>query len=296
MSPLPAPALGAPPPAWPPIPPAYRAALDAGAQAKFELFERWIPLDATGTLVDIGCGPGGVTARIAAARPACAVLGLDAHPEMVAQAAARHAGRPNLRFDRADAGAALAGPHGVCLLSSVLHEVAAAAGPAAVERALRAAAAGLGRGGRLIVRDFVRPAGAAQPVRLRHARHDLVRGRSFADFAAAARFPVRLDRCRIEPGAICCDTDLEGAYEFVMRKDCGDAWAAELGQRYAFWSVADCLRLLRDAGLRLLHLEAADDRWIVQQRLLGRVELLDAGSGRALPVPATKLIAIAEKP
>jgi SAM-dependent methyltransferase len=280
----------------PEVAPGYVDALEAGAADKVALFARWIPADATGTIVDIGCGPGAVAVHLAAERPGCRLLGIDAHPDMVALAEARRAGRTNLAFRCGHADGPLGTEAVACVLSSVLHELAAQGGLGAVERALHRAAASLVRGGRLIVRDFVRPADAARPVRLRHLRHDVQRGRSFSDFARTAEFAVRCDGSCIEPDALSYGTDVEGAYEFAMRKDCGATWAAELDQRYAFWDVADVLRLVQDAGLRLVHLAVADDPWILTHRLQGRLGLCDAVTGASLPVPAAKLVVVAERP
>jgi len=182
--------------------PRYADELAAGAADKAALFARWIDADATGTVVDIGCGPGAVAARLAAARPGLRVLGIDAHPGMVARAVSRHGGVRNLAFRPGRADRPLGAEATVCLLSSVLHELAAQGGLVAVDSALRCAAASLARGGRLIVRDFVRPASAATAVVLRHARHDMQRGRSFADFARAAAFAVRFGESCIAPDAL----------------------------------------------------------------------------------------------
>lgn len=279
----------------PRVVPAYADALAAGAADKAALFARWIGSGATGTLLDIGCGPGAVAAGLAATRPGWRVLGIDAHPGMLAVAAARHGGLPNLGFRLGHADRPLGAEAAACLLSSVLHEVAAQCGLPAVARALQCAAASLRRGGRLIVRDFVRPAGAATAVVLRHARHDLQRGRSFADFANAAAFAVRFDGSGSAPDALSYRTDVEGAYEYALRKDCGDAWSAELGQRYAFWTEADCRRLLHEAGLRIVHLAVADDAWVVEHRLRGRLGLRDAATAAPRPMPAVKLMAVAER-
>jgi len=290
--PMPEAAVCAEQPRWVP---AYADALAAGALCKAALFARWIAADATGTLLDIGCGPGAVAAGLAAARPGLRVLGIDAHPGMLAMATARHDGLPNLGFRLGHADRPLGAEAAVCLLSSVLHELAAQGGLPAVARALHSAAASLRRGGRLIVRDFVRPADAATAVVLRHARHDLQSGRSFADFAQTAAFAVRFDGASRAPDALSYRTDVEGAYEYALRKDCGGAWAAELGQRYAFWSEADCRRLLHGAGLRIVHLAVADDAWVVAHRLRGRLGLRDAATAAPRPLPAVKLLAVAER-
>ena len=281
---------------WGDIPTDYIDALEAGADDKFALFERWIARDATGTIVDIGSGPGGVAARLADAYPACRVLGLDANSSMVALAIERYRDRQNLSFRLAWADVPLDVGSVVCVLSSVLHEVAAQGGLHAVERALRCVASSLVRGGRIIMRDFVRPAGAARRVRLLHSRHDLCRGRSFSDFAAAAAFVVRFDGYHVEPEALSYDTNLEGAYEFAFRKNSGTAWDAELGQRYAFWSEDDCRRLVHAAGLRLLHFAVNEDDWVVEYRLRGRLSLRDSVDGHPLSIPTGKIVVVAERP
>lgn len=280
----------------PDVVPAYVEALETGAASKAALFAQWIAPGVAGTIVDVGCGPGGVAVRLAALRPACRVFGIDADPNMIALARARHGGPANLVFRLGQAERLPGTGSLACVLSSVLHEVAAQGGLAAVEPVLRCAAAGLARAGRLIVRDFVRPSDATRPVALRHARHDMRRGHSFSDFARAATFTVRFEGYGIDPDALSYGTDLEGAYEFALRKDCGEAWAAELRQRYAFWTEAECRRLVQGAGLRILHLGVRDDPWIVERRIRNRLSLLDRDTGASLPVPAAKLVVVAEKP
>lgn len=67
----------------------------------FDLTAR-IHADAPRHVVDLGCGPGNLTATLAERWPAAHVSGLDASPEMLARAEV-HAGRlPNLSFGQAD--------------------------------------------------------------------------------------------------------------------------------------------------------------------------------------------------
>lgn len=54
-------------------------------------------------IVDIGCGAGELSIRIADARPDARILGLDISADLVAAASERGAGRPNLGFALADA-------------------------------------------------------------------------------------------------------------------------------------------------------------------------------------------------
>lgn len=66
------------------------------------LIERILETDAQ-RIVDIGCGAGELSIRIADARPDAQLLGLDISADLVAAAAERGAGRPNLEFALSDA-------------------------------------------------------------------------------------------------------------------------------------------------------------------------------------------------
>jgi len=71
-----------------------------------DLFLSWLGLRPGHTLLDIACGSGGPTLRIAG-RTGCRVQGLDLHQDGVAQARAQAAQRglsERARFDRGDAG------------------------------------------------------------------------------------------------------------------------------------------------------------------------------------------------
>lgn len=75
---------------------------DERSQPFFDLLHRLPALDGpVRRVVDLGCGPGNLTATLADRFPAADVLGVDASAEMIAAAAA-HQG-PRLRFARGDA-------------------------------------------------------------------------------------------------------------------------------------------------------------------------------------------------
>jgi trans-aconitate 2-methyltransferase len=63
-----------------------------------------IGAEAPETVVDLGCGPGGLTAGLPERWPGARVLGVDSSAEMIAEAAPRAAARPDgrLRFEQAD--------------------------------------------------------------------------------------------------------------------------------------------------------------------------------------------------
>lgn len=77
----------------------YLAYADERGRPFIELLAR---VDATSpaTVVDLGCGPGNLTALLAERWPAAEVYGVDSSPEMIAKARASH---PDIRFEVADA-------------------------------------------------------------------------------------------------------------------------------------------------------------------------------------------------
>ncbi|MEE2523032.1 trans-aconitate 2-methyltransferase [Pseudarthrobacter sp. J75] len=69
----------------------------------FDLTAR-ILADDPAKVVDLGCGPGNLTATLAERWPAARVVGLDSSPEMLARAATHADGSPRLSFELADVG------------------------------------------------------------------------------------------------------------------------------------------------------------------------------------------------
>lgn len=80
----------------------YEAFADHRARPFLDLTAR-IDVAAPRRVVDLGCGPGTMTAVLARRWPEADVLGLDSSPEMVAAADARTDRPANLRFDTVDA-------------------------------------------------------------------------------------------------------------------------------------------------------------------------------------------------
>src|SRR5262245_34652355 len=75
------------------------------------------------TVVDLGCGPGGLTQHLHRRWPAATILGLDSSPEMIAAARALPA-EPAVRFEVADVREWRATPEvGVVISNAVLHWV-----------------------------------------------------------------------------------------------------------------------------------------------------------------------------
>jgi trans-aconitate 2-methyltransferase len=76
----------------------------AGERARpFQELVARIPTGQAVAVVDLGCGPGTMTAALAERWPDAAVLGIDSSPDMIAAASALQT--PQLRFQLGDAGA-----------------------------------------------------------------------------------------------------------------------------------------------------------------------------------------------
>jgi trans-aconitate 2-methyltransferase len=77
----------------------YLRYADERSRPFHELLAR-VRADEPRRLVDLGCGPGGLTAALAERWPSAEVVGVDSSPEMI-EAAAAHAG-PRVRFELGD--------------------------------------------------------------------------------------------------------------------------------------------------------------------------------------------------
>jgi ubiquinone/menaquinone biosynthesis C-methylase UbiE len=192
---------------------AYAAADFAESHERFvALLRAKLPaLPAAGHALDLGCGPGDPTLRLARALPGWQVHGVDGSPAMLALArmAAERAGlAARVRFHEArlpELPAALAGRRFDLVLSnSLLHHLAE---PGTLWKSAHRLAA---PGGCVFVMDLLRPpsAAAAEALVARHAagEPDVLR-RDFFDSLCAAYNPdeVREQLLRAELGTLACE-------------------------------------------------------------------------------------------
>ena len=152
---------------------AYAAAdFSAGDQAVIDRLVQLFPEGLGPRLLDLGCGPGNISFRLARCWPDAEVLGLDGAAAMlelaVLQRAAAPAGFGRLRFERVSLPAPqLAGGYSAVVSNSLLHHLH---DPAVLWHSVRQLAA---PGARVYVKDLRRPASAAAA--------DLLRQRYLAD-------------------------------------------------------------------------------------------------------------------
>jgi SAM-dependent methyltransferase len=155
-------------------------------------------------VLDLGCGPGNISFRLAAALPRAALLGLDGSAPMLALAEHQRQAAPHrwplLRFHQArlpladgvleGLGAPFAPPYGLIVSNSLLHHLH---DPAVLWRAVGQWAA---PGALVVVRDLRRPASpeALQALVERHAATaPAVLRRDYAHSLAAAFRPAEVE-------------------------------------------------------------------------------------------------------
>ncbi len=277
----------------------YCEALDGGLAAKIQTVSPWVRAEAGRPIVDVGSGTGAIAAQLAQLCSDCPVVGIDCSRTMVGIAAGRHAdGRPNLRFQWGTAGCLPVTGAASVVFSSVLHEVYSYLGHdlRTVLKALKAAWNSLAPGGRLVIRDFVRPPDASRQVLLRHRRDDIVPGHDFVSFCRGAnRSGGEIPRV-INERWIEYRTDLGAAFEFIYRKDYHEMWRAELRETYGFWSMSQARYLLGEAGFSLIRSQPLASEWLHENSFEGRIEILDGASREPLAIPNGHALLVGERP
>ena len=146
---------------------AYASAdFSAGDQALVDRLQVLFPLGLGASVVDLGCGPGNISFRLAASFPGVSVLGLDGAPAMLALARRELARRPaltsRLRFQEVVIpNSGLARCHSAVVSNSLLHHLH---DPSVLWQAVRQ----LGCSGAAVyVKDLRRPSSLQEVERLR---------------------------------------------------------------------------------------------------------------------------------
>ena len=92
--------------------------------------------------------------------------------------------------------------------------------------------------------------------------------------------------------------NLKDACEFMSRKDYTDNWSSEMNETFCFWSFSEWKDNMEKAGFIIdPRSNAYCNRWIVENRFIGKVELytLDEGKLNKMEYPVTNMLLIAEK-
>lgn len=265
----------------------YLAGMAKSIPHKLELILPWLQGE---SVVDLGCADGKFAADLALNR-GFQVVGLDMSPSIVKMAREAHKVVTNLHaleFKQAKAETFKLGkPVDNVVASSILHEVFSYGnGIEDVDKALRNIHANLNSGGRLIIRDFVKP----YPnliVDFWHKLDDITKGHSFKDFTKRYE-PYKAKAAGYE---IYSGVTLAEVYEYIFHKDFHDNWETEIQETYGFWDFEQAKAMLASAGFKIVHAAELDNAWILANRLEGKVKIQHHGTRVSIPKYQTLLVA-----
>ena len=230
----------------------YAAGMEASAVDKTKLLRFVRP----GVIADLGCGTGTVMELLRRKFPRSRLVGVDCSPEMIRRCRKRF---PGAEFRQEDITDPLfdAGSIDSIVLCSILHEVFSYKGYdySAVRRTLNHCSAALRRGGRLILRDGVKPArqDAVYLTFLNAAAYDkFVR---FSREFGSSEIVWRMKDRRIQVAR-------RDAMEFLTKYIYDVNWKYEVKEQFGVFTLADWAVELRKAGLKVLHRESYLIPWL----------------------------------
>ena len=280
----------------------YARSMDETIRKKFELFASWLPSSAQEaplTLVDVGTGPGTLAYQIACHYTVCNVYGVDLSETMIQKAKSAFQ-RPNLTYLRVNAADLELRDVDAMIYSSIFHEIFSFSGDSldSVQEALKTATQSLKVGGRLIIRDFLSPKDDTKKV-VFYAQKDFTSPQmSFPqfvrDFNKIHDHKIEYRVHSEDATSIGYETSLNHALEYLYRyKD--SHWEAELSEKYFFWTEEDIQRLMKEAGLKIIHFAHLPNTERVEELRSQRVILTDAATRCEIPFPMDKVLIVAEK-
>jgi SAM-dependent methyltransferase len=122
--------------------------------------------------------------------------------------------------------------------------------------------------------------------------------RQFAkDFRAHEGDGIAVTELAPLPGQAVFQLTIRDAMEFASKKDYVDNWLSECHEKFCTYSFSEWAAALGDVGFELTgDSRAYANPWIVENRFVGCMELIDPASGRALEWPDTNVLLVAERP
>jgi SAM-dependent methyltransferase len=248
----------------------YAAGMEASAGDKARLLRHVRP----GRIVELGCGSGTVLELLRRAYPKSALVGVDLSDRMVRRCRRRF---PGLEIRKGDVSRRHFedGSVDTIVMCSIMHEVFSYKGYdyGAVRGALRVAAAALRKGGRLVIRDGVKP-----------AREEAVY-LTFLDETTRGKF-LRFSR---EFGSsVVAWREVDGrtqvarrdAMEFLTKYLYDVNWVHEVKEHFGVFTLRQWAAELRAAGFRVIHRESYLIPWLRDTHWAKDVRLEVRAGGR----------------
>lgn len=187
------------------------------------------------------------------------------------------------------------------------HEIETFGGRGSMRTAVAVSFRELAPGGRLVVRDFVKPeprtvlmeilstVGERDGDDYDRLSADALFHRFHREFAGGNAFAFT--EVELE-GKHFYRLPLEWAYEFFLHKDYTANWKSEIKEKYAYWTLDEAHAAFASAGFTDVRVLPERNEYIVRNRLEGKIALYDDAEGalQSLPFPPTHMVAVGEKP
>lgn len=187
------------------------------------------------------------------------------------------------------------------------HEIETFGGQGSMRAAVAVSFRELAPGGRLVIRDFVKPkpcfilmeilstVGESDGDDYDRLSADALFHRFHREFAGGDAFAfTKVER----EGKSLYRLPLEWAYEFFLRKDYTANWKSEIQEKYSYWTLEEAKDAFASAGFANVYVLPERNDYIVRNRLEGKIALYDDAEGtlRPVPFPPTHVVAVGEKP
>jgi SAM-dependent methyltransferase len=262
---------------------------------KIQLILPWI--NRVDSVLDLGCADGNFSFELDLHTDN--VIGIDSSEEVLKIAREQC---PHIEFKQGLAEHfTLEKPVDVVVCSSLLHEVYSYSkeldGFRSLEHTLNNIRKNLKDGGKLIIRDFVSP----EPnltVDFEHFKSDIVKGHSYTDFHTQRKTDSAYS-WKFMAGTDDAETftyrgqKIQDVYEYIFHKDYHTNWETEIKETYGFWTGTQAKALLKLLGYEIEHYAELDNQWITNNRLEGKVKIMDGNI--QVPFPKYQCLIVAHK-
>jgi len=271
----------------------YAAGMDASADAKLHDL---LPHVKPGRIVDKGCGTGKMLAVLSERFPTSKIFGIDLSRELLRVADGRHYPNGNVTVVKGNIihRHFPAGSLDTAIFSSVMHEIYTYGGYSkdVVRLALKNTWNEMANGGRLLIRDGVRPPEGR--VWMRCDGEAEARFRRFAKEFKGRGFPFEEREIRKIPWFL---VPTHETNEFLSKKDYIENWPIEVKEEFGVFTREEWKQELETLGFRVGVMKSYVNPWIEKNRYRGKVWLHapdPGGPGEEVPYPDTTLFIGAE--
>lgn len=255
-----------------------------------------------GRIVDKGCGTGTLLTHLSVLFPESEIIGMDLSRELRRMAEGLHYHNHNVaivmgniikqRFPQ--------GSLSTVIYSSVMHEIYSYNGydRDQIRLALRNTRKELARGGRLIIRDGIKPDTADCRVWMRADEETSKRFVRFAtDFKGKSKTPGIAFEERVIGDQTWFVLSLHEANEFLSKKDYLANWAIEVNEEFGVFTLGEWKSELEACGYRVVQCKSYMNPWILENRYQNRAWLHtdeNGAPGALLAFPDTTAVIVAE--